>query len=263
MQYLSARLGLRCTVAVAATMLLSLMAGESHANVIYRAGLNTGATPQTYEANQGWNSAQFTQIIQRSDAGPLGLESTLGVQATTIDNFYTGIEVRDVVVSSTDPAATHAEISFGASVTGSFTGVGNATAILGLGVSGLGVLLQQGGTNFKSSDGDVTIVPVYLAATVPVDTPFTVVALLELRASSLFGNRMVLDFDVEFDLPSVFLLPEGVSVDSPSWGLVNNSLVGGDDDPQVGTVPEPASLGLLLLALLSGTAAFRLRPSPR
>ena len=75
---------------------------------------------------------------------------------------------------------------------------------------------------------------------------------MELRASALIGNRLVLDFanSFDFDPAAVFGLGPDFTVNSASWGLVDNRLAA--------AVPKPGVFALLGLGLI-GTGAARRR----
>jgi hypothetical protein len=234
------------------------VSGQARADIIYRAGNNSGPTPQEYFletdrfANPDYPSGY--QLTSRADAG--GLYSKMGVKGTGLDNFFTSIDVNDLVFSSSNSNASGAWVRGGGNLSGGFSAPnGNGTAILSLYLNGAG-----DGLAFSTNDGETIDQGVFVDAWVPFDTPVRFTAILELRMSSLPWNISwaIFDDSFEFDPLRVFDLPAGVTVNSASWGIVNNRLVS--------AVPEPAA-GLYLTGLsallLTGRRRRRSNFSPK
>ena len=239
----------RLNAMAATALVISLLPAAAHAGVIYKAGPDEGPVSQEYELSQGWNTTALRQNYYYSRSDAFGLHSMLGLQGRILDNFFTSIAVDDVIVRS-KTGSTRELITFGGDLTGEFLGVGNGTTIVTLFIGGYGEGTASTGisadTNGPSNvDGHVEI-----SASVPVGVPFRVAALMELRGSALVGNRLVLDFadSFLFNSAAVFGVGSGVTVNSESWGLVNNSLVAAVPEPEIYTM---MGLGLGMLGWMA------------
>ena len=184
------------------------------------------------------------------------------------------------------PGATEALIDFGGALSGTVTlsGRGNATGtvVASATISGPGLIvddLHPDSYTFSKSwakprdpdtlqydDGPFSFsISEFVGGSVRVrlGTPVKFSAALELRGGgasyySFFGEGIFnADFSnsLEFNPDAFFTLPEGITVNSASLGIVDNRLVGFDSTL---AVPEPGSVALVLTGLaLVGVSSRR------
>jgi hypothetical protein len=236
---------------IALLALPALLPAPVEAGVVYTAGYNAGETPQQYELSNDWATTGLRQDYRYSLSEPFGLHAVLGVRGRTIDNFFTSISVDDVIVSSSDPGATRTVISFGGDLIGDLLGAGNGAVILDVSIRAQGEARAARGFAFTTNDGSRVATRVEVSADVPLGVPLHVTAQMELRASALIGNQVLLDFanSFDFDPAAVFGVGAGVSVNSASWGLVDNRLAA--------ALAEPGTFAAFAIGLAGLGAARR------
>ena len=222
---------------------------QAYADVIYTARYNSGPTPQSffYETPQFSDPAYPSGHQIQAFADPLGVGSLLTVKGTTIDNVFSSIEVNDVMFTSADPSKTSATVTINALFSGS------ALSTTSSGAHATASLRLNGVTSsaiFQYPDSSSIITTVAVTATVPIGSPVTIYALLDLAATAPSYNITTLDFlhSFSFDANSVFALEDGVTANSVSWGLVNNRL---------SAVPVPATVWLFGSGILGLLAVMR------
>jgi hypothetical protein len=217
-----------------------IVASQCHvtfADIVYTAGPNQGSTPQEYFfETANFANPNYPRGYQlTSHAEPFALHAKMGMKGSYLDNFFTAIDVRDLIFTSADPNATSALVRGGGNLEGGFDAPnGSGTAILNLYLNG-----AQNGLAFSTNDGQSINQGVYVDAVVPLNTPIRFAANLELRMSSALYNTSwaIFDNSFRFDPNQVFELPVGVTVNSVDWGVVDNRL----SSP----IPEPAASWLL------------------
>ena len=267
---------------VALALALPTYAGVYQARVGTLAGygqIETVDWPDVAEASfSGPNSLGTAATYARSSPSGLGVsvydaytgygslaEAYMSSATDVTFDTYTGI-----------PGATEALIDFGGALSGTVTlsGRGNATGtvVASAIISGPGLIvddLHPASYTFSKSwakprdatgqyeDGPFTFsISEFIGGSVRVrlGTPVAFSAALELRGGgasyySFFGEGIFNgDFSnsLEFNPDAFFTLPQGITVSSPSLGIVDNRLVGFDSPL---AVPEPGSLALALTSL--------------
>lgn len=235
---------------------LLLTPGAAHA-VLYRAGDSAGSGAQTWQFNRG-DDPDFSFVSARLGSGPEGLHGFVTLrraQYTPQPKPVAEIVIDDVIVSGSGDFTT---IQFGGTLSGGFSGVGNGSANLLLAITGSGVT-QPPLTfspvetfDFSSFDHPEAVEePLYITRRVPVGRPFAVRAQLTVAAISFAGDStFTTDFanSFLFDPESVFVLEPDFTVNSASWGLVNNALISALPTPAA-TPLFAASIGAMLLLL--------------
>jgi hypothetical protein len=225
------------TRSITALMLLAATQ-QASANVTYSARYNSGGTPQTffYETPQFADPNYPSGHQIQAYANPLGVGSLLTVKGTNIDNVFSSILVDDVIFTSTDPNKISTTVTFSALFSGSASSTNSGGAAHAYGTLHLnGAVSPSAFFMFPDSSGIFTTVSV--TTTVPVGSPVTIYALLDLAAGAPSYHTTSIDFmhSLSFDAASVFDLEAGVTANSASWGLVDNRL---------STVPLPAGAWL-------------------
>ena len=245
--------------------------------------------PQIAESEE----VRVTQPSTGANRNMYARASSLGLGTRVIDN-YTGtkplaeaiIDIPDLVFSLLSPTgATHVPVGFSGLLEGvvTFEGTGNvvgglqvSATLLGTGVSSSNPATynaefrkdREAGTGRPLPTGPAVVhEQLEGSALVELGRPirFRASMLLGGSGDSAFGTfgggvfSGLFDNSFEFDPNAFFDLPDGVTANSPSLGLVDNRLVAFADNPESpppGTAPEPGGAALLGLELL-GAAIVR------
>jgi hypothetical protein len=231
------------TCSITALILLAA-ARQVSANVTYSARYNSGDTPQSffYETPQFSDPAYPSGHQIQAYANPTGVGELLTVKGTNIDNVFSSILVDDVIFTSTDPSKASTTVTFSALFSGSASSTNSGGAAHAYGTVRLnGVTSASAFFMFPDASGIFTTVSV--TTTVPIGSPVTIYALLDLAAGAPSYHTTSIDFmhSLSFDAGSVFALEDGVTANSASWGLVDNRL---------NAVPLPSAVWLFGSGLL-------------
>lgn len=177
-----------------------------------------------------------------ASSGVLGLRASVGVRSDSVRNFFAGISITDLIFTSVDPS----QVS--TSVTARMAFSGEVSGSPGIAYSPSGTLSFNGVVDCRFlTQPDSSINDILEVTTeVPLNTTVRLAANLGMTIATNLGEFGFLAFadSLDFIPNEVFLLEDGITVDSASWGLVSNQL----------SVPLPGLLSLLTvgtIALLS------------
>ncbi len=258
---------------------LFLFTGNTEAIIIAQAGPNVervpfylpntffGPTVRYEDRSEGrlTDVGKIGEYIIEIDVSGFMLGGKVSVTGGSITNFATAaFQTTDVVFSCdstpngpvnaiclADPPQ-FAEASIFLDVGGSFSGGGNGSVRVG---AQLGSYVNQFFGLYGSNEGPEFSERLKSPPTiVPLDQPIIFRTDFEIRAAARPSVDQTVDFSnsIDFNPARVFDLPEGITVNSESWGLVNNQLqFYFNNSPTV--VPEPTT-GMLLMVGLLGLA---------
>lgn len=219
---------------LAAVVILAAANERANAAIIYNAGFQSpGPNPQTYFAEDpsfsDTNAASGKQLS--ASAGVIGLQAKVGLKGGFVENFMSSIRVDDLIFTSNDPNKTTTIVTFTARFKGTAPGSPpfNYSPNAQLSLNNI-----QGPTVVLGSPGLSINEILSVTAEVGLNSPVSASAQMEMRlAAPIFQiGFLVFDDSLDFFPNEVFVLEPGVTVNSASWGLVNNQL----------PVPEPSSL---------------------
>lgn len=228
------------------------MTNSAQAGIIYKAGFTgPSSSPQIYQAESPtFEAGQGRKLFASADR--LALRAQAIVRRDSIDNFDARMAVDDLIFSSDNPGQT----STTATLRVRFAGLARETQFANW--SPNATLAFAGGnvrTFMKAPDSQIDNI-LDVTMTIPLEQQIAASAVMEMRIggpvggppfANWFGELDFLD-SLSFFADQVFLLEPGVTVNSASWGLVNNRLI----PPPIISVAEPSHLALLgLLALMS------------
>jgi len=237
---------------LAAILIMLAVTQQVSATMIYTARYNSGTTPQSffYETEKFSDPTYPTGHQIRSIVDQQGIRSLLTVKGTNIDNVISSILVDDVIFTSTDPNMTSTIATFDALFNGSAWSTNSGGGAHADGALSMGGAWSYEYFNFPDISNVST--PMSVTASVPIGVPVTVYARLDLKAAAPLYHTTAIDFmnSLSFDANSVFTLENGVSVNSASWGLIENRL---GSVP----VPEPSTAWLLGGGILGFVVARR------
>lgn len=246
----STRLFSILTVLAFTALVLFVPVADSHAAILYTAGPNAGSVPQQYY-HQDPNFPHFgKELFAEADA--TRLSAMAAVNADAIDNFYAAFTVDDLIFSHADPSVTSTSVTIQMRFSGSASGAGNWSPNANIRLSSsVGTVTDA--ASLLAPDTAIDELLTITLFDVPLDEPVTFSALMEMRVAAGPNQFTRIDFrnSLDFiDLSNVFILDSGVTANSASWGLIDNSL---------SAVPLPASAWLFGSGLIGLVGVARKR----
>lgn len=231
---------------------------SAHAAAIYTAGFQSpSSAPLSYFAESDAFSDPNAATGGRqlfAEASNTELVARVGVKGALVENFMVGISIDDIVFTSSDKTKTSTLVTMRVIFSGEASGGPD------INYSPNATLRFAGGLDSAVlSTPDPTINELLtVTSEVPLNSPITMAASMEMR---IFAPQFQLGFlafsdSLDFIVDEVFLLEDGISANSASWGLSNN---------QLATVPVPAMripFGLTIVLLAAIRSARRNSVAP-